>query len=144
MKRVAFLFLIALVLGGCAIHQRVDPVIRTESREICVIENPAVRQGFLEEYRRALVAKGYQTKVLDKSASTTDCPLTSTYTANWRWDLALYMAYAEIIVYANGEKIGRALYDSLGGGGNLAKFISAETKIRELVDQLFPNPVPGS
>jgi hypothetical protein len=143
MERVAFLSL-ALVLGGCAIHQRVDPVmIRTESREICVIENPDVRRGFLEEYRRALVAKSYQTKVLDKSASTTDCPLTSTYTANWRWDLALYMAYAEITVYANGGKIGRALYDSLGGGGNLAKFISAETKIRELVDQLFPSPVPG-
>jgi hypothetical protein len=114
-----------------------------DTHELCIIDNPNVRSTFLEEYRRVLSAKGYQTKVLDKSASVDDCPITSTYTANWRWDLAMYMAFAQITVYANGKKVGDALYDSLSGSGNLGKFISAETKIRELVDQLFPGQAPA-
>jgi hypothetical protein len=128
----------ALALGGCAIHQRVDPVPRMEGRELCVIENPNVRESFLQEYRRALEEKGFQVKVLDKTADVNDCELTSTYTANWRWDLALYMAFAKLTVYSGGSQVGSALYDSLSGGGNIAKFISAENKIRELVGQLFP------
>jgi hypothetical protein len=139
MKQLALLS-VALTLLGCAIHQRVDPVPRLESQEICIINNPAVREGFLLAYQRALTAKGFQTKILDKSAAPNDCPLTSTYTANWRWDLALYMAFADITVYANGKKVGQAVYDSLGGSGNLGKFINAEDKVNELVDQLFPNP----
>lgn len=135
---------VAVVLVGCAIHQKVDPVPRTNVREICIINNPNVREGFLESYRRALSTKGFETKLLDKSATPSDCPLASTYTANWRWDLALYMAFAEITVYVDGKKVGRALYDSLGGGGNPAKFINADNKVQELVDQLFPNPAPAS
>jgi hypothetical protein len=114
------------------------------AREICIIDNPKVREGFLEAYRRALDHKGFQTRVLDKSATPDECPLTSTYTANWRWDLALYLAFANITVYADGRKVGRAVYDSLGGGGNPAKFINAEKKIQELVDQLFPDPASAS
>lgn len=68
----------------------------------------------------------------------TECSLTSTYIARWRWDLALYMAYAKIDVYRDGRPVGQALYDALMGGGRLDKFIDAEQKIRELVDSLFP------
>lgn len=142
MRRVVLLW-VALLLVGCAIHQHVDPVRRVDIREICIIANPNVRQGFLEAYQRALTAKGFQTRTLDKSATPADCPLTSTYTANWRWDLALYMAFSDISIYVNGNRVGRAVYDSLGGGGNLSKFINAENKIQELVDQLFPNPAPA-
>jgi len=143
MIRVAVLLVIQLVLVACAIHQRVDPVPRMAAREICIVNNPDVREGFLEAYQRALVAKGFETKVLDKLATPRDCPVTSTYTANWRWDLALYMAFADIRVYADGKKVGQAVYDSLSGSGNLGKFINAENKIKELVDQLFPAPVGG-
>jgi hypothetical protein len=66
------------------------------------------------------------------------CPVTSTYTANWRWDLAMYMAYANIKVYSNGEQSGEAVYDALRGGANMSKFVQGETKIAELVNQLFP------
>jgi hypothetical protein len=36
---------------------------------------------------------------------------------------------------------GNAVYDALPGGANLNKFISADAKIGELVDQLFPERV---
>lgn len=61
----------------------------------------------------------------------------STYTANWRWDLALYMAFADLRIFTNGKQAGQATYDSLSGGANMSKFIKADEKIGELVDQLF-------
>nr|WP_283254108.1 Sbal_3080 family lipoprotein [Ramlibacter paludis] len=127
-----------LVLGGCAIHQTVKPVAKLEGRQVCVIESPAVRAGFIEAYKRSLATKGYTVRQLPASASITECPTTSTYSANWRWDLAMYMAFAEIKVYSNGQLAGQAQYDSLRGGANMNKFIDADRKIDELVNQLFP------
>ncbi len=138
-KRLGLVFVV-LAVAACSIKQQVRPVGLTErgDNEICIRENPTVRQGFLEAYRSRVESKGFRVRLLKADAGVTACPLTSTYTANWRWDLALYMAYAEILVYRNGEVIGRAYYDAIGGGGRLDKFINATTKINELVDELFP------
>ena len=76
--------------------------------------------------------------MLDPDAGIRACPLLTTYTANWRWDLALYMAYAELTVFRDGNEIGKATYDALMGGGRMDKFIKADEKVRELVSQLFP------
>jgi len=128
----------AVLMGGCAIHQKVVPMERFSGRQVCVIENTAVKNGFLESYRRALTAKGYEVSVLRPSASLNECPVTTTYSANWRWDLAMYMAYAEIKVYTQAKPNGQVTYDALRGGANMNKFISADKKITELVNQLFP------
>lgn len=133
-----------LGLGGCAIQQKVSPVSALESKEICVRENDKVRDGFLDSYRSALERRGYRVRLLTPNAPQDACRVTSTYTASWRWDLASYMAYAEIRVYKDGQLAGEAIYDSRRGGGNLGKFISADTKIRELADQLFGNARDGS
>jgi hypothetical protein len=134
------MIVVALSMMGCSIKQDVRPVGLAErgDKQLCIRENPDVRQGFLQAYRSRLERKGFSVTLLRSDAPVTACPLTSTYTANWRWDLALYMAYAEILVYRNGQVAGRASYDALGGGGRLDKFISATTKINELVDELFP------
>ncbi|WP_342593241.1 Sbal_3080 family lipoprotein [Ramlibacter agri] len=125
-------------LAGCAIHQTVRPVDVALEREICVIENPSVKAGFIEAYKRSLATKGYAVRQLPASAPITACATTTTYTASWRWDLALYMAYAEIRVFTAGKQVGEAKYDSLRGGGNMNKFIDADRKVDELVNQLFP------
>lgn len=132
----------AIALAGCAIQQTVQPVGRIADRQICVIDNPAVRAGFVETYKRSLTQKGYDVRQLPAGSSVTACEVTSTYTANWRWDLAMYMAFAEIRVFSAGQQVGEAKYDSMGGGANLNKFIDADRKIQELVDQLFPGSAP--
>lgn len=139
MRQIPILGALVLVLG-CSIKQEVRPVHPADrgDREICVRKNPKVREGFLLAYRARLETKGFSVKTVNADAPVTECRLTSTYTANWRWDLALYMAYAEILVYREGEVVGRAFYDSISGGGRLDKFIDATEKINELVDQLFP------
>lgn len=137
-KRITLLAAVAAISSGCAIQQTVKPVERFADKTVCIIDNPAVREGFLIAYKQALEAKGFAAQKIAADASIIQCPITSTYTANWRWDLAMYMAYANIKVYNNGKPIGEAIYDAKSGGMNTAKFISADTKIKELVDQLFP------
>lgn len=140
MKRLLLsCFAPALLLAGCAIQQTVKPVARLDAREICVVEQPSVRAGFAEELRAALAAKGFEVRMLPASSSTNTCPATLTYTANWRWDLALYMAYAELRVFDKGQPAGEAIYDSTRGSANMGKFVDAGKKVRELVNQLFPD-----
>ena len=138
--RVIVPLLVALALVACSIKQNVRPVTPADlaTREICIRENKTVREGFLEAYRQALESKGFSVRMLDPDAGIRACPLLTTYTANWRWDLALYMAYAELTVFRDGNEIGKATYDALMGGGRMDKFIKADEKVRELVSQLFP------
>ncbi|MCV2368087.1 Sbal_3080 family lipoprotein [Roseateles oligotrophus] len=136
--KIILLVLFALLLSGCAIRQNVKPTEQFAEKQICVVENPKVKNGFIEAYRKVLVQKGYEVRMLPPSASLIECPITSTYTANWRWDLAMYMSYAEIKVYKQAKPSGEAIYDATHGGGNMNKFISADVKITELVNQLFP------
>ena len=131
---------LTLALSSCTILQNVTPYRSGDIQEICIIEDPAVRAGFLKAYKRALREKGYKIRILGEHANLDDCELTSTYMGRWSWDMALYMALAEIKIFRNGEKVGEAIYDSRSGGGLVfKKFIKGEEKIFELVNLLFPN-----
>jgi hypothetical protein len=126
-----------MLLTACSISQKIDPVAIPKEGELCIIKNPEVRDGFLYQYESALSSKGIPYVVVSKNSVPKTCEWTSTYIAHWSWDLALYMSYAEIKVFHKGRLDGQAIYDSTGGGANLNKFIDAETKIRELVDELM-------
>lgn len=132
--------LLAVSSAGCTIIQEVEPVsVQPQTvGEVCVVENPDVREGFLATYRQALHNKGFSTRLLDPGTPVDVCPVTSTYVARWSWDLTIYMAYARIRVFDGGAGAGEALYDATGGGGRMDKFIDAEPKILELVNELFP------
>jgi ribosome modulation factor len=121
----------ALVLCACARNQ-VAPV-RLEAKEICIIENPRVRSSFLEAYRKALEDRGFTAAVVLPTSAVDVCPVTTKYVAYWRWDLVLYMAQAQLDVYKDGKPAGRAIFHA-----RQSRLISAEGKVRELVDQLFP------
>lgn len=135
----------ALVISGCSIKQTVDaPDLNPQlAPEICLIPAKGVRQGFTDVYTANLESKGFTVHMLRAGASPSRCPLSTTYIGTWNWDAALYMEFADIRVYENGRKVGQAIYDSRSGSGRLDKFIDAENKINELVDQLFPDGASG-
>lgn len=138
--RLSYIALASILLVGCAINQTVKPVERFAGTQVCIVVNPAVSQaGFLTTYTRVLTEKGFTVRQLLPGSPVTECPMTSIYTANWRWDLGLYLAFADIKVYSNGQQSGQAVYDAMGGGANMNKFIKGEAKITELVNQLFPD-----
>ena len=131
----AIFVLLSGVINGCSIRQTVKPVeLSGQPMEICIIKNEKARPAFLDAYTDALKAKSVQVRTIGESASSNECTITSTYTAHWGWDLAMYMKYAEIKVYRGVALVGLAVYD---GGGRPDKFINAENKIHELVDELF-------
>ena len=135
--------LATLGICGCSITQTVTPVENMLTNEVCIIENPAVREGFLPELKSVLQSKNAQVRLLSPEATTTDCPVVATYVARWSWDLTIYMSYVEITVFRNGVIAGNALYDATKGGGRLDKFVDSEPKIRELVNELFPSSFPA-
>lgn len=135
MKKLIFVALLVPFLGACSSIQKVDPVTSHSGEKVCIVENSDVREGFLASYRRAVEAKGLEVQVVPAASSTRVCPLTSTYTANWNWDLAMYMRYAQISIFRDGQPAGQAMYDAHTAG--MSKFINADEKIQELVNQLF-------
>ena len=104
---------------------------------MCIVENKDVREGFLKEFEKVLQQKQIKYRIVQELDAQNGCEWTATYTANWAWDLALYMVYAEIKVFYQGKLDGEAIYDARMGGANMNKFIDAEPKIRELVEQLI-------
>jgi hypothetical protein len=126
------------LLAGCAINQTVRPLDAFDDTQVCVIKNPAVRPSVMAAYRKVLSDKGYTVRELPESAPITECRVTSTYEANWHWDLAMYMHYTQFRVFVDGKEKGVATYDARHGGANMNKFIDADKKIAELVNQLFP------
>lgn len=126
-----------LALSGCAIDQRIERSESFSEKEICVVENPDVQSSFLEAYERVLLKRAYSVRRLPATSNLRECPITSTYTANWSWDIFLYMSYANIRIFKTGREIGSATYDSTHSGGNFGKFISAESKINELTEKLL-------
>ena len=136
-----------VVSSGCTITQTARPVAlhATDSREVCVIEDPRVDETFSPAYRAALERKGFSVKVLQPASPVQSCPLTSTYYARWSWDFVPYMSLAKIVIYRDGKEEGDAVYDAPKAGWSLTFRIyeSTSSKIDTMVDQLFPSAVPG-
>ena len=140
--RVGVSILLSAGLCGCTITQTANPVSLHESdaKQMCLIEDPKVFDGFLAAYRAALEKKGFSVKILAPGSSVTSCPLTSTYYALQSWDFATYLSHAMIVVYRDGTHAGEALYDAPKAGFALTFRIyeSTDSKVATMVDQLFP------
>lgn len=142
LSRLSVAFL-ALAVGGCAITQEVTPVkLGQPTQDLCLVRNSEVVQdGFHGVYVQVLERKGFRVRTLPDKSPVDACSFLSTYEAIYRWDMAIYLARADLRVFAEGKEAGRAVYDSLSGGANMNKFIRTEPKLTELVDQLFSAPV---
>ncbi len=136
-KSLALCIVPALLVSGCAINQKVTPANLKPTEVICVVDNAAVRDTFHQAVVSSVERRGYTVRSLAADASTEGCPSVMKYVANWNWDLAYYMSFAQISVFKNNELAGDAVYSSKGGGANLSKFIDASEKVDELVGELL-------
>ncbi|WP_445936910.1 Sbal_3080 family lipoprotein [Pseudomonas sp.] len=135
MKKIVGVACVLPFLAACSSVQKIDPAKSYTGETLCIVENADVRESFLAVYSKAVEAKGLQVKVLPAGASLGSCEAVSTYTANWNWDLLMYMRYAQISIYREGSLSGQATYDA--HTAVFSKFINAEEKINELVGQLL-------
>lgn len=136
---ILFNVLLLLMLSGCTISTNIKPV-PIKISNLCIKNNPSVfMDGFLPELKSQIESKGITTRVMD-DVMAKDCSYQLEYTANWRWDLAMYLTYAELKVYTNDNprlSIGEAIYDARSGSGRFDKFGPTANKISPLVKSLF-------
>jgi len=125
------------LIVGCSIVQRVDPIPVKEIAEICIKNNKDVlMEGFLPELVSQIRARDIQTRVfLDERPA--DCRFHMEYTANWGWDLAMYLTFADMRVYEDGHLIGHAMYDARGGSFRFDKFGTTAERLKVLTEELF-------
>jgi Short C-terminal domain len=139
MRRTHALTLViaSLSLAGCSITQTVDPIKGTQASQVCVANNPKVHMDeFQPEVQRQIEARGIPTRAYSGTRPA-ECSLHLEYTANWAWDMAMYLTYAEFRVYDGAGLAGQAVYDARNGGARLDKFGTTAEKIRPLIEQLF-------
>lgn len=134
--RLLVFSVLLFALTGCSITKSVEP-IKAPVSQVCVLDNPKVlMKEFQPELQRQIEEKGFPTKVYTGSRPD-DCSHHLEYTANWYWDMAMYLTYAEMRVYDLRGLAGKAVYDARRGSGRLDKFGRTAEKIRPLVDELF-------
>jgi hypothetical protein len=127
----------ALAMTGCAITQNVRPVTAPDISLLCIKKNPEVMMSeFVTELKSQVEAKGMKARIYE-GATPADCRHRIEYTANWRWDLAMYLVFADLRVYDKDLLIGQANYDARAGGGRMDKFGPTAGKLKGLVDELF-------
>jgi len=137
--KAAAIICAAVLLGACAIRHDTTPITFAPSaaREICIIEHTPTRATFRDAYQNALQARGFIVRLVPANSPTNICPVTTTYIARWSWDFTIYMAYAEMRVFHDGRQVGQTVYDSRSGGMRLDKWIDAEEKVVEMVNDLY-------
>lgn len=127
-----------LLLVSCTIVSDVQSVSQPiEADTIYVQDQPNLHmEGFQPELLSQIHALGFDTVVFEGDTPEA-AEYVLTFTANWYWDIAMYLTYFECNLYRNGEHVGSALYDAREGSSNLGKFGHTADKIRPLVQQLL-------
>ena len=144
-----------LVMCGCSAVQEITPFSGEKPSSVCIVKHDAVKEAVLKTIETEYQANGVSTVVVDGiyelkhglwqprwyPDQVQTCDALNFYVANWGWDLAAYMKFANIWVtdLAGSEKIAQGTYDATRVAGP-SKFISAEEKIKELVSKML-NPV---
>jgi hypothetical protein len=127
----------AILVSGCAITQNVRPVTSPDIQLLCIHRNPEV---FMSEFVTVLKSQieelGIKARIYE-GTQPPECRYRLEYVANWRWDLAMYLAFTDLRVYDKDLLIGEANYDARAGGGRPDKFGATAPKLKELVNQLF-------
>ncbi|WP_454765649.1 Sbal_3080 family lipoprotein [Cupriavidus campinensis] len=174
MKRATIAAALALLATGCSTYQAVTPVdrpaqgdpiagfqpgayggpagFRVDGNQVvgadgalfCVIANQVNGNAYVEDFANALRARNFEVKMLQPYSSIASCPMTATYVVQRQTFLTPFITAADITIYRNGERVGKAVFNAnrSAGGVNLSHLIPPGAKIEELVDQLFPGLKP--
>ena len=175
MKRATIAAALALMAAGCSTYQSVAPVDRADQPDpiagfqpgayggpaqfrvdgnrvvgadgalFCVITNQVNGNAFVEDFASALRARNFEVKMLPPYSSVAACPMTALYVAQRQTYITPFLVSADITVFRNGERVGKAVFNAnrSAGGINLSHLIQPGAKIEELVDRLFPGLKPG-
>lgn len=126
--------------SGCTITQNVKPVETSPTiSTIYLQKNTNVHmEGLHPEIVQQLTTLGFQVVTFD-TIRPPEAKYWMNYTANWQWDMAMYLTYFQVTLMDDGQVLGRAEYDARRGGANMGKFGKTAEKIRPLLIDLLQN-----
>lgn len=132
-------FLIAFT-SGCTITQNVRPVETSPTISTIYLQKNANvhMEGLHPEITQQLTTLGFQVVTFD-TVRPPEAKYWMNYTANWQWDMAMYLTYFQVTLMDDGQVLGRAEYDARRGGANMGKFGKTAEKIRPLLIDLLQN-----
>lgn len=141
---VPVLFAASLLLSSCAINQRVvSAPAGTVIATVFIQKNPKVlMKGLHEELENQVRAMGYETKTY-LGERPKEAKHYIEYSANWKWDMAMYLTYFNATLFEDGRILGTAEYDARSGGANMGKFGATAEKIRPILRELFKDVKPA-
>jgi hypothetical protein len=134
------LLLILPLVSGCAISRNVTPAHAGATIDrVYVLENDKVRmEGLLPEMLSQIEQLGFPAESY-RGNLPPGARFHMTYTANWNWDMAMYLTYFQATLHEDGRVVGQAEYDARRGGSNMKKFGKTSEKIRPLFEEMFQN-----
>ncbi len=151
MRKLVATTIVALLLAGCAATQTITEFDGAVPRTICIAKHEAVREGILEALEEGFRQHGARTTVVGaiyeekhsmwyptiQPVEVQGCDAIAYYVANWTWDISTYMYFANVWVTDREDMnriIAQATYQT---GGGPDKWINANEKILELVDEMY-------
>jgi hypothetical protein len=105
--------------------------------EVCVIENPALKEEFRLIFIRQVESKGYKTRL---AKAKDECPVTVTveaiYARTMSWGPRMVLKTANLAVFRDGYQVGNSTFRYQRGGfhGNG----TIESVVVRMVDELLP------
>ncbi len=151
-KNILVVVIALAVLGGCAAKQEISQLNAPAPGNVCIVKHEAVKDGVLTALQEEFEANGILPVVVDGAyerkhnrwqptwspEEVQSCDALCFYVAQWSWDLAAYMSYAQIWMTdsAGTNVIAQATYDATRVPGP-NKFINAEAKIKEITSQML-------
>jgi hypothetical protein len=134
--RLVLLVTASITLSQCAITQDVKPAgLSSDVKCISVVRNSKVHmEGLQTEIASQLRGMGYTVSVVDAPPAGNGHYLT--FTANWGWDMAMWLKYFHADLHRGPTVVGSATYDARTGGNGFNKFGKTADKIRPLLKQL--------
>ncbi|CAG9175373.1 Sbal_3080 family lipoprotein [Cupriavidus pampae] len=172
MKRALLVTALTLMVSACSTYVAVTPVDRPDQSDplrafqtpngvpqyridgsrvigadgtlVCVIANTVNGNAYLSAFRSSLRARNFEVKMLPPDSSIASCPITVSYAVQEQTYWLPFVNAADITVYRNGERVGKAVYNAnrSAGGLNFSHLVPADQTIEMLVEKLFPGLKP--
>lgn len=139
MKNILALLSACLLLCQCNSTTFTGSAPNPPLTKLAIVKNDKLHMsGMQPEVVKQVQQMGIAATLVDTPPTTNEPYLT--FTANWAWDLAMYLRYFKAELHQNGQVISGVEYKT--SGSDMSKFGHTDEKIRPLLRQLLRGEKP--
>lgn len=142
MKNLLGLLATCLLLCQCNSPRYTGRAPASLPQSIAIVKNDKLHMsGMQPEVVKQVQDMGIATRLVDAPPTTNETYMT--FTANWSWDLAMYLRYFKADLYQNQQKVSGVEY-KVTSGLDLGKFGPTAEKIHPMLRKMILGVNPPS